>query len=63
MPLSSLCIATVFVPKVKSGEWAGVPKVELGEQRVKVGLSLALVCVIRAIGEPEQMSYSNYMYK
>ena len=34
--LSSLCIATVFVPKVESGELTDVPKVELGEQRVKV---------------------------
>ena len=33
--LGSLCIATVFVPKVESGEWADVPKVELDEQRVK----------------------------
>ena len=33
--LSSLCIATVFVPKVESAEWADVPKVKLGEQRVK----------------------------
>ena len=32
--LSSVCIAPVFVPKVESGEWANVPKVELGEQRV-----------------------------
>ena len=32
--LSSLCIATVFVPKVESGEWGYVPKVELREQRV-----------------------------
>ena len=33
--LRSVCIATVFVPKVESGERADVPKVELGEQRVK----------------------------
>ena len=32
--LSAVCIATVFVPKVESGERADVPKVELGEQRV-----------------------------
>ena len=34
--LSSVCIATVChcVPKVKSGEWADVPKVEFGEQRI-----------------------------
>ena len=25
-----MCIATVFVPKVESGEWADVPKVDLG---------------------------------
>ena len=28
-------MATVFVPKIESGEWVDVPKVELGEQRVK----------------------------
>ena len=33
--LSSVCIATVFVPKVESGEWADVPKVELGKQIVR----------------------------
>ena len=33
--LSSLWIAPVYVPKVECGEWADVPKVELGEQRVK----------------------------
>ena len=38
--LSSLCIATVCVPKVESGEQADKPKVELGEQRVK------LTCVL-----------------
>ena len=27
--------ASVFVPKVKSGKQANVPKVELGEQRIK----------------------------
>ena len=32
--LSSLCIAPVFVPKVKSGERVDAPKVKLGEQRV-----------------------------
>ena len=32
---SSVCIATVFVPKVESGEWVDVPKVELGQHRVK----------------------------
>ena len=31
----SLCIVPVFVPKVAPGERAVVPKVELGEQRVK----------------------------
>ena len=30
--LSSGCIATVFVPKVESGERADVPKVESGER-------------------------------
>ena len=35
--LRSVCIATVFVPKVESGERADVPKVELGKQRVKHG--------------------------
>ena len=29
--LSSLCIATAFVPKVESGERAGVPKGEFGK--------------------------------
>ena len=29
-----MCIATVFAPKVESGEQADVPKVEHGEQRV-----------------------------
>ena len=33
--LSSVCVATVFVPKVESGERADVSKVRLGEQRVK----------------------------
>ena len=33
--LSSVCIATVFVPKVESGERSDVPKVELGKQRVQ----------------------------
>ena len=33
--LSSVCIATVLVPKVESGKRAVVPKVKLGEQRVK----------------------------
>ena len=33
--LISVCIATVFVPKVESGERVDVPKVELGEHRVK----------------------------
>ena len=32
--LSSVCTATEFVPKVKSGEHADVPKVKLNEQRV-----------------------------
>ena len=34
--LSLVCIATVFVPKVESGERADVPKVELGEERGKL---------------------------
>ena len=29
--LSSLCVANVFVPKVKSGKWADEPKVQHGE--------------------------------
>ena len=36
--LSSLCIATVFVAKVESGERVDLPKVELGKQRVKLRL-------------------------
>ena len=43
--LSSLCIAPVFVPKVESGERASreevVPKVELGEQRVNLSVTLS----------------------
>ena len=35
LPLSSVCIATAFVPKVESGEQADMPKVELGGERVK----------------------------
>ena len=50
--LSSLCIATVFVPKVESGEQADVPKFELGEQRINLkvkkggfaGYSRQLIC-------------------
>ena len=34
MSLSSVCIATAFVPKYEFGEQTDVPKVELGEQRV-----------------------------
>ena len=34
--LSSVCVVSVFVPKVESGEQADVPKVELGEQRVNI---------------------------
>ena len=30
-----MCIATMIVPKVESGERADVPKVEVAEQRVK----------------------------
>ena len=33
-----MCIATVFVPIVESGERVVVPKVELAEQRFKVYL-------------------------
>ena len=33
--LSSVCIATVFVSKVESGEKANVPKVKLDKQQVK----------------------------
>ena len=32
--MSSVCIAPVFVPNVKASEWADVPKIQLGEQRV-----------------------------
>ena len=38
--LSTRCIATVFVPKVESGELADVPKVELGKQIVDVSMTL-----------------------
>ena len=33
----SLCIVPTFVPNIKASERAVVPKVELGEQRVKTG--------------------------
>ena len=34
LALRSVCIATVFVPKFESGEWADVPIVKLDSQRV-----------------------------
>ena len=38
--LSSVCVATIFVPKVESGERADVPKVVLCEQRVKFAFKI-----------------------
>ena len=48
-------IAPVFVPRVKSGEWAVVPKVKLGEQRVNKAINknhvLAFILVHKVVFE------------
>ena len=47
-----MCFETMFVPKLESGEWADVPNVKLGEQRVNINNRPVMNLFVFAMNQP-----------